>query len=136
MQSNVYISIFSIIYELTTTSLNKDSKEKTNSIHQDVRYKIYAKDLSICWRFHIHKRKCKNDQEIQGRHNENVLSDSSRLVHHFLEIEITQSKDRIFIVQKKHTINLIKKFKTIATPLGNTKLLRSNKYGDHFWKST
>lgn len=98
MQSNVYISIFSIIYELTTTSLNKDSKEKTNSIHQDVRYKIYAKDLSICWRFHIHKRKCKNDQEIQGRHNENVLSDSSRLVHHFLEIEITQSKDKIFIV--------------------------------------
>ena len=43
-------------------------------------------------------------------------------MHHFLGIETTQEDEGIFICQKQHTMNLLKKFnmsgcKTVATPL-------------------
>ncbi|XP_062094006.1 uncharacterized mitochondrial protein AtMg00810-like [Humulus lupulus] len=51
------------------------------------------------------------------------------LMHYFLEIEITQKKDGIFISQKKYTETLLKKFKmegykTVSTPLDNNKALK------------
>ena len=44
------------------------------------------------------------------------------LMHYFLDIEITQNEDGIFISQRKYSKNLIKKFKmegykTVPTPL-------------------
>ena len=51
------------------------------------------------------------------------------LMHYFLDIEITQNEDGIFISQRKYSKNLIKKFKmegykTVATPLDRNKALR------------
>lgn len=45
-------------------------------------------------------------------------------MEYFFEIEITQSEDEIFIIQKYYTTNLMEKFKmegckTLETPLDN-----------------